>query len=102
MGNSAAALIESGNLLLMGSRAVDKGDWVKMSQAMIEAGKAALKATAGPRAPSGCWPPAKRSTRRATTAIASTSVARSMSGSVRSRCSAERLAVGWLHCCSRS
>ena len=33
VGNSAAALIESGNLLLMGNRAVDKGDWVKMSQA---------------------------------------------------------------------
>ena len=45
VGNSAAAIIESGNLLLMGSRAVDKGDWVKMSQAMIEAGKSALKAT---------------------------------------------------------
>jgi hypothetical protein len=45
VGNSAAALIESGNLLLMGSRAVDKGEWVKMSQAMIEAGKVALKAT---------------------------------------------------------
>jgi len=45
VGNSAAALIESGNLLLMGSRAVDKGEWVKMSQAMIESGKAALKAT---------------------------------------------------------
>ena len=46
VGNSAAALIESGNLLLMGSRAVDKGEWVKMSQAMIAAGKVALKATA--------------------------------------------------------
>ena len=45
VGNSAAALIESGNLLLMGSRAVDKGEWVKMSEAMIEAGKVALKAT---------------------------------------------------------
>jgi hypothetical protein len=44
VGNSAAALIESGNLLLMGSRAVDKGDWVRMSQAMIDAGKVALKA----------------------------------------------------------
>ena len=43
--NSAAALVESGNLLLMGSRAVDKGDWVKMSQALIDAGKVALKAT---------------------------------------------------------
>jgi hypothetical protein len=45
VGNSAAALIESGNLLLMGSRAVDKGEWVKMSQALIDAGRVALKAT---------------------------------------------------------
>ena len=44
VGNSAAALIESGNLLLLGSRAVDKGEWVKMSQAMIDAAKVALKA----------------------------------------------------------
>jgi hypothetical protein len=45
VGNSAAALIESGNLLLMGSRMVDRGGWVKMSQALIESGKVALKAT---------------------------------------------------------
>jgi hypothetical protein len=45
VGNSAAALIESGNLLLLGSRAIDKEDWVKMSQALIESGKLALKAT---------------------------------------------------------
>ena len=45
VGSSAAALIESGNLLLMGNRAVDQGDWVKMTQAMIDAGKVALKAT---------------------------------------------------------
>ncbi|MEO8256254.1 MAG: hypothetical protein ABI868_02810 [Acidobacteriota bacterium] len=45
VGNSAAALIESGNLLLLGSRVIDKGEWVKMSQAMIEAGKLTLKAT---------------------------------------------------------
>ena len=45
VGNSAAALIESGNLLLMGSRAIDQGDWVKMSQALIDAGKGALRAT---------------------------------------------------------
>jgi hypothetical protein len=44
VGNSAAALIESGNLMLIGSRAVDKGDWLKQSQALIEAGKVALKA----------------------------------------------------------
>ena len=45
VGNSAAALVESGNLLLMGSRAVDQGDWIKMAQALIDAGKIALKAT---------------------------------------------------------
>jgi hypothetical protein len=44
VGNSAAALIESGNLLLMGNRVVDKSDWVRISRDMIEAGKVALKA----------------------------------------------------------
>ena len=45
VGNSAAALVESGNLLLMGRRAVDTGEWLKQSQALMEAGKVALKAT---------------------------------------------------------
>ena len=45
VGNSAAALIEAGNLLMMGSRAIDRGDWITMSRALIEGGKAALKAT---------------------------------------------------------
>ena len=45
VGTSAAALIESGNLLMLGTRAIDKEEWVKMSQALIEAGKLALKAT---------------------------------------------------------
>lgn len=44
VGNSAAALVESGNLLLMGDRAVDRGDWVKMTQAFIAAGNMILKA----------------------------------------------------------
>ena len=44
VGASAAALVESANLLLMGDRAVDRGDWVKMSRAMADAGTAALKA----------------------------------------------------------
>jgi len=44
VGNAAAALIEAGNLLLMGTRAIDKGEWVKMSQALMEAGKKTLKA----------------------------------------------------------
>jgi hypothetical protein len=45
LGNSGAALSESGNLILIGGRAIDNGDWVTQTQAMIEAGKAVLKAT---------------------------------------------------------
>jgi hypothetical protein len=45
VGASAAALIESANLLLIGNRAVDQGDWVKMAKAMGDAGQTALKAT---------------------------------------------------------
>jgi len=44
VGNSAAALVESGNLLLMGNRAVDAGDWVKMSRALMNAAVVTLKA----------------------------------------------------------
>ena len=42
--DSAAALAESGNLLLMGGRAVDQGDWATISRALIEAANTALKA----------------------------------------------------------
>ena len=42
--NAAAAVIESGNLLLIGDRALDNGQWVTMTKAMIEAGQGALKA----------------------------------------------------------
>jgi len=45
VGASAAALVESGNLMLMGSRAIDRDDWIKMSQALIDAGNGALRAT---------------------------------------------------------
>ena len=45
VGNSAAALAESGNLLLMDGRAVDQGDWVTMTRAFIDAANVALKAT---------------------------------------------------------
>ena len=44
VGNSAVALAEAGNLLMMEGHAVDKGEWIKMSQAMIDAAKVALKA----------------------------------------------------------
>ena len=45
VGNSAVALAEAGNLLMMEGRAVDKGEWMKMSQAMIKAAQVAFKAT---------------------------------------------------------
>src|SRR5229473_6527412 len=44
IGNNAAALVESGNLLLMGNRVVDAGDWVKWSRALRDAGVVALRA----------------------------------------------------------
>jgi len=44
VGNSAAALVESANLLMMDGRAIDKGDWTKMSKAMADAAIVALKA----------------------------------------------------------
>ena len=42
--NNALTLAESGNLLMIGDRAKDKGDWMKMSQALVDAGVVALKA----------------------------------------------------------
>ena len=42
--NAAAAVIESGNLLLIGDRPLDNGDWVTMTKAMMETGQAALTA----------------------------------------------------------
>jgi len=42
--NSAAALAEAGNLMLVGSRAVDAGDWATYSRNLTDAGAAALKA----------------------------------------------------------
>lgn len=44
VGNSAVALVESGNLLMLPGRAVDTGDWAKMSQALIDSSMVAVKA----------------------------------------------------------
>ena len=44
LGDQAAALAEAGNLLLMEGRAVDRGDWRRMSMAMIDAAKQTMKA----------------------------------------------------------
>jgi hypothetical protein len=45
VGTSAAVLIESGNLMLMGSRAVDGAEWTTQARALMAAGMAAVKAT---------------------------------------------------------
>jgi hypothetical protein len=44
VGANAAVLIESANMLLIGNRAVDQDDWVKMAKAMADAGQTALEA----------------------------------------------------------
>jgi len=41
---SAITIAESGNLLMMPSRAKDDGDWMKFSSQMVDAGMAAAKA----------------------------------------------------------
>lgn len=42
--NGAYVLTESGNLLMMGSRAKDTGEWMLQSQALIDVGMRAVKA----------------------------------------------------------
>ena len=42
--NNALALAESGNLLMIGDRAKDQGEWMKASQVLVDAGTAAFKA----------------------------------------------------------
>jgi len=42
--DAAIAVIESGNLLLIGDRPIDDGDWVTMTKAMMEQGQLVLKA----------------------------------------------------------
>jgi hypothetical protein len=44
VGSAGAAIVESGNLMLTGSRPIDKGDWVKMTRDMMEQGKKAMAA----------------------------------------------------------
>lgn len=42
--NAAYVVAESGNLLMMPSRAKDTGDWMRLSQAMVDVGQRAIKA----------------------------------------------------------
>jgi cytochrome c553 len=44
VGDSVAALAESGNLLMLDGRAIDKGDWMTMSRALMDGARGALKA----------------------------------------------------------
>jgi hypothetical protein len=44
LAGTGASLAEAGNLLMSGNRAVDRGDWVKMAQALVDAGVETLKA----------------------------------------------------------
>jgi hypothetical protein len=44
VGSAGAAVVESGNLMLTGNRAIDTGDWVKMTRDMMEQGKRAMAA----------------------------------------------------------
>jgi len=45
VGANAAALIEAGNLLMMGDRLKDTDQWVTRSRAMMDAARIALRAT---------------------------------------------------------
>ena len=45
VGANAAALVEAGNLLLMGDRLKDKDQWVTRTRAMMDAARIALRAT---------------------------------------------------------
>ncbi len=42
--NSAVVLMESGNLLMMGSRARDQDAWMRMAQGLVDAGALAMEA----------------------------------------------------------
>jgi len=42
--SAAAAVAESGNLMLTGNRVIDKGDWVKMTHDMMDKAKLAMAA----------------------------------------------------------
>jgi hypothetical protein len=42
--NSAFVITESGNLMMMGSRAKDNGEWMRQSQALIDVGIRTIKA----------------------------------------------------------
>jgi hypothetical protein len=54
VGDSAAAIVESGNMLLVGDRLIDKREWLSYTQRFIAAGKAVL-AAADQKKPDGVF-----------------------------------------------
>ena len=42
--NATVMIMESGNLLMMGDRAIDDGPWIEMAQGLVDAGKLAFDA----------------------------------------------------------
>lgn len=44
LGNQAIVLSEAGNLLMLGTRAKDKGVWMRMSRGLVDAAASAVKA----------------------------------------------------------
>ncbi len=44
VGNNAAALAESANMMMTDGRAIDNGDWMKFSQQLLDTSKEAIKA----------------------------------------------------------
>ena len=42
--NSAYVVAEAGNLLMMSSRAKDSGDWMRLSEALVDVGQRAIRA----------------------------------------------------------
>jgi hypothetical protein len=45
--NNAVIVAESGNLLMMSTRAKDNGEWMRLSQALVDTGAKAIRAAEG-------------------------------------------------------
>jgi hypothetical protein len=52
LGAQAASLAEAGQMLMAEGRAIDRGDWIKMSQAMVDASRQTMDAV-GKKNPEG-------------------------------------------------
>ena len=61
--NSAYVIAESGNLLMLGARPKDGGEWMQMSRALVDAGEKAIRAAASHN-PQAVFDVRRRSLRR--------------------------------------